>query len=139
MNKIKEYINKLTKNQKKMIIGAISLFLLAIITIGIGVSYSSTESGYLSDQTVEGLTFENAKLVYENGISTYTVEVVNDLEEDYNLNNINIIFKDGDGNEIVSLLGYIGNKLAVGETKIIDASIDQEITDITSIEYVINK
>ena len=139
MNKIKEYINKLSKTQKKMIIGGIVVFLLAIVTIGIGVSMANTESGYLSVQTVEGLTFENAKLVYENGISTYTVEVVNDLEEDYNLNNINIIFKDGDGNEIVSLLGYIGNKLAVGETKLIDASIDQEITDITSIEYVINK
>ena len=139
MNKIKQYINKLSKTQKKMMVGGISCFFLSILILGLGVSYSSTESGYLSNQTVEGLTFENASLIYENGVTTYTVEVVNDLEEDYNLNNINIIFKDGDGKEIVSLLGYIGDKLSVGESKQIDTSIDQEISNIISIEYKINK
>ena len=139
MNQIREYINKLSRSQKKMMLGGIALFFLAIITIGLGISMADPESGYLSDQTIDGLTFENAKLVYENGVSTYTVEVVNDLEEEYNLKNINIVFKDGEGNEIVTLLGYIGEKLSVGETKLIDASINEEISNITSIEYVINK
>lgn len=139
MNKIIEKVKKLSQKEKIIISISAVLVIGAFILIGVGMSYSDPESGYLSNQTVEGLTFEKANLVYENGVSTYTVEVVNDLEEEYNLKNIDIIFKDGEGHEIVSLLGYIGDTIKAGETRLIDASIDQEITNITSIEYKINK
>lgn len=139
MNKIIEKVKKLSQKEKIIISISAVLVIGALILIGVGMSYSDPESGYLSNQTVEGLTFEKANLVYENGVSTYTVEVVNDLEEEYNLKNIDIIFKDGEGHEIVSLLGYIGDTIKAGETRLIDASIDQEITNITSIEYKINK
>ena len=139
MNKIKNKINKLTKKQKIGILGGVGVLLLVALVISLVPSLSSTESGYLADQTVSGLSFESANLEVENGISNYTVEVTNDLEEEYSLKNINIIFKDSSGNEIETLLGYIGETLEVGETKLIDASIDTEITDVVSIEYVINK
>ena len=139
LNKIKDKINKLTKNQKIGILGGVGVLLLVVLVISLVPSLSSTESGYLADQTVSGLSFESANLEVENGISNYTVEVTNDLEEEYSLKNINIVFKDSSGNEIETLLGYIGETLEVGETKLIDASIDTEITDVVSIEYVINK
>ena len=139
MNKVKENINKLSRSQKIGILGGIVGILLITLTVTLLPSLSSTESSYLADQTVEGLSFENANLEVGNGVSTYTVEVTNDLDKDYSLKNINIIFKDGSGQEIETLLGYIGENLEVGETKLIDASIDKEITDIVKIEYVINK
>ena len=139
MNKVKENINKLSRSQKIGIIGGIVGILLITLTVTLLPSLSSTESSYLADQTVEGLSFENANLEVANGVSTYTVEVTNDLDKEYTLKNINIIFKDGSGQEIETLLGYIGENLEVGETKLIDASIDKELTDIVKIEYVINK
>ena len=139
MNKIKEKIHKLSRNQKIGILGGIVGILLIGLTVTLIPSLSSTESSYLSDQTIDGLSFEKANLEVVNGVSTYTVEVTNDLDKDYSLKNINIVFKDGSGQEIETLLGYIGDKLEVGETKLIDASIDKELTDIVKIEYVINK
>lgn len=139
MNKVKENINKLSRSQKIGIIGGIVGILLITLTVTLLPSLSSTESSYLADQTVEGLSFENANLEVANGVSTYTVEVTNDLDKEYTLKNINIIFKDGSGQEIETLLGYIGENLEVEETKVIDASIDKELTDIVKIEYVINK
>ena len=139
MSKIKEKIHKLSRNQKIGILVGIVGILLIGLTVSLIPSLSSTESSYLSDQTIDGLSFEKANLEVVNGVSTYTVEVTNDLDKDYSLKNINIVFKDGSGQEIETLLGYIGDKLEVGETKLIDASIDKELTDIVKIEYVINK
>lgn len=139
LNKIKEKIHKLSRNQKIGILGGIVGILLIGLTVSLMPSLSSTESSYLSDQTIDGLSFEKANLEVVNGVSTYTVEVTNDLDKDYSLKNINIVFKDGSGQEIETLLGYIGDKLEVGETKLMDASIDKELTDIVKIEYVINK
>ena len=138
LNKIKDKINKLSRKQKLGILGGLGCLLLVGLVITLGTSLSSTESSYLADQTVSGLSFENANLEVENGISKYTVEVTNDLEEDFSLKNINIIFTNTSGSE-TTLLGYIGETLEVGETKLIDSSIDTEITDIVSIKYVINK
>jgi len=138
LNKIKANINKLNKKQKIGILGGLACILLVVLVLSLVPSYSSTESGYLTDQTVSGLSFENAELNINNGVSTYTVDVTNDLEEVYSLKNINIVFKDSSGNETV-LLGYIGDKLSVSETKIMESSIDIELTDIVSIEYKINK
>ena len=137
MKKILDKINGMSK-RNKIILGICSIFVIGAIIVGLGASYSSTESGYLTDQTVSGLSFENAELSINNGVSTYTVDVTNDLEEVYSLKTINIVFKDSSGNETV-LLGYIGDKLSVSETKIMEASIDIELTDIVSIEYRINK
>ena len=139
MNKVKENVNKLSRSQKIGILGGIVGILLITLTVTLLPSLSSTESSYLADQTVEGLSFENANLEVGNGVSTYTVEVTNDLDKEYTLKNINVIFKDGSGQEIETLLGYIGENLEVEETKVIDASIDKELTDIVKIEYVINK
>lgn len=133
-------LNKnLTKNQKRRLLGGLGCLFLAIILIGIGASYSDPNSSYLSDQTVDNLEFKNANLVYENGVSKYTAEVTNSLTTNYALKTINIIFKDSTGTEIENLIGYIGNNLTPGEIKLLDASVDRELTDIVTIEYKINK
>ena len=139
MNKVKEKLKKLTNRQKQVIVGGILIFLLVITSFGLKTSLANPDDGYLKDQTVEGLTFEKANLVYEKGISTFTVEVVNEIEEEYSIKNIEIVFKNGDGEEIESLIGYIGEKIAIDSSKTIQASIDEELSEIASIEYIINK
>ena len=138
MKKLLNKINSMSR-RNKIILGVCSLFVIGAVIIGLGVSYSSTESGYLIDHEVSGLGFSNPELNINNGVSTYTVEVTNTLRESYSLKNIDIVFKDGEGKEITTLLGYIGNKLNASETKIMEASIDIELKDIVSVEYKINK
>lgn len=139
---MKQLLNKF-KNLNVKQKNTFYLILFAVISIGIviklGISYSQVVNGPFDDQTVSGLEFKNAELEYEDGLSRYTVDVTNTLKEKYNLNSINIIFKDKDGKEIVTLLGYIGEEIDVSETKLLDTSIDIEISNIDSIKYVVNK
>ena len=116
------------------------LVLLIVITgfllVVIGKSMATEESSILREQEVGSLVFKNAKLDYENGISKLEVEVEN-KGEDLNLKYIDI--KVEKENENIRLIGYIGDSIKSNETKLIEASVDQDITDITNITYTIVK
>jgi len=130
------------KNSKITLIIAGVCLLFTICFVGFKIvsnTYASPDDNYLVNQTVDGLSFENASLISENGISKYIVNVVNDNKDDYSLKTINVTFKDNEGNEITTLLGYIGDSLSPNEEKVLNISTDQEITGISSIEYKINK
>lgn len=115
----------------------ICLLLTGIIFL-IGRSSADPNSGNLRNQTVDKLSFEDASLVYENGVTTFTVEVYNESGDTYPLKNISINFKDAN-NDIITLIGYIGESLEKDEAKLITASIDQDLSSSVSLEYVINK
>ena len=125
------------KNIQMFIIG-ISILVVGIIFVIIGNSIATSDSTVLRNQEVDNLLFENASLEYENNISTYTVDVTNKQDNIYNLKYINIKIKDEENNEY-TLIGYIGDYLNSNETRKITASIDKDITDITSITYSIVK
>jgi len=137
---MKQLLNKITEFIKKNKIP--TLILSLVILVGtiflVGRSFADPNSGYLRNQTVDGLSFENASLVYENGITTFTVEVYNESGDTYSLKNISINLKDKDGT-VITLIGYIGELLDIDEAKLISASIDQDLSSSVSLEYVINK
>ena len=116
----------------------LGLVLLVGIIFLIGKSVADPNSGYLRNQTVDGLSFENASLVYENGVTTFTVEVYNESGDTYSLKNISINLKDED-NTVTTLVGYIGESLDKDEAKLITASIDQDLSSSVDLEYVVNK
>ena len=115
-----------------------SLLIVFLVVFLVGRTIADPNSGYLRNQSVDNLSFENANLVYENGITTFTVEVYNESGENYSLKNISINLKN-DSNDITTLVGYIGEELETDEGKLITASIDKDLTDSTSLEYVVNK
>lgn len=123
---------------KKPLIVLGSLILVAVIGLLIGNSVADPNSGYLRNQSVEGLSFENAELVYENGITTFEVEVFNENESNFSLKYVNINLKDEEG-KVTTLIGYVGETLEVNEAKLITASIDQDLSNSVSLEYVISK
>ena len=131
----------MNKENKKMVIGllglAVVLIVVAIIMI-VGGSLADTDSTILRNRTVDGLSFENANLVYENGISTFTVDVYNENKDTYNLKYISINFKDNEGVE-TTLIGYIGSSIESDTGRKITALVDKDITSSVSLEYVINK
>ena len=115
-----------------------SLVIVFMIVFLIGRTMADPNSGYLRNQTVDSLSFENANLVYENGITIFTVEVYNESGESYSLKNISINLTN-DSNDVTTLVGYIGEELETDEGKLITASIDQDLSNSTSLEYVVNK
>ena len=122
-------------NKKKIIIAILSVF---IITVGIMIikkAYST--SSPLDNQVVNGLSFENVNLNKKDGITPFECEVINDNSVIQELKTISVIIQDE--NNSYNLTGYIGNSIEKDEHKILKISIDQEIGEIKSITYRINK
>ena len=134
MNSVKNIDYK----QKITVIGLMGLTLLTIVVLKMGSTLADPNSNYLKNQEVDGLAFEDANVVYEDGKTTFTVNVYNYGDEEYSLKTININFRDKDGN-MNTLIGYIGDKLKVEEGRQLTASIDKDITNSINLEYVINR
>ena len=135
MDKIKEIMRK---ENFKTVLTLFSLFVVSVVLLILaGRSLGDPNSTILREQEVDGLVFKNATIEYVEGITTFTVEVENTLE-DMNLRYININFKDENENS-TRLVGYIGDNIKFKETKLIVASVDKDITDSTGIGYEIIK
>ena len=107
MNKIKEIMKR---ENFKTVVTLFSLFVVSgMLLILAGRSLGDPNSTILREQEVDGLVFKNATIEYVEGITTFTVEVENTLE-DMNLRYININFKDENDN-ITRLVGYIGDNI----------------------------
>ena len=126
------------EKSKKPVILLGSIIILALVVFLVKVTLADPNSGYLRNQTVDGLSFENASLVYESGISTFKVEVFNETDNTYNLKNISIKLIDEENNETI-MIGYIGDSIEKEEGKYLQASIDKELSSISDIEYMINR
>ena len=135
LNKVKEFIKK---NKIAVLVTSLVILVGIIVLIGRNISVADPNSGYLRNQSVDNLSFENANLVYENGITTFTVNVYNESGSLYTLKNISINITDS-SNSVTTLIGYIGEELEKDEGKLITASIDKDLSDYTSLEYVVNK
>ena len=135
MNKIKEIMKK---ENFKTVLTLFSLFVVSgMLLLLAGRSLGDPNSTILREQEVDGLVFKNATIEYVEGITTFTVEVENTLE-DMNLRYININFKD-ENDVSTRLVGYIGDNIKSKETKLIVASVDKDITNSIDITYSINK
>ena len=100
-------------------------------------TYANTSEDVIKDQEVEGLRFSNTSLIMENGRSKLTTEVKNLTGEDIDLQSFDILVKDKDGKEMVTLLGYVGEVIKADETRIITSETDVDLTKAAAIEYLI--
>lgn len=112
------------------------IFALLILVIIVNISHGSIDKEFLKDQTVDNLKFTNAQLNNSNGISTFSVNIES-LNESKEVDSVDINFKTSDGKSI-NLIGYIGGVVEIDDQKFITASIDEELTDISTLTYTIN-
>lgn len=125
-------------NNKRNILIVISVFLLiGIVTFGISFALRDNDD-VLSNQKVDGLSFENAKVEYINDVSTFSVIIYNENSTVYNASSIDINIKDKNGKDI-KLIGEVGTPLETNEGRLITATVSGDITDMKDLEYVINK
>ncbi|MBE6160969.1 MAG: hypothetical protein E7158_01935 [Firmicutes bacterium] len=127
-------------NKKFWIPFTIIVFIVACLIMWyIGKSHAaSTGDGYFPVEVVDGLSFENSELNCLESLCTYKVDVYNTNENTYDLKTIEVIITDKDNNEI-SMLGYIGNTLEKDEGKILEVSIDKDLSNAKKVQYKINK
>lgn len=123
--------------KKKILLG---VGILVIIGLAIfSVSYAlNTEKDPLSDQKIDGISFESAKVEYKDGTSTFTVIVYNEEASNSSVRSIDINITDKD-NKDIKLVSNVDNGLQAGEGRLLTATTDKDITSIKSLEYVINK
>ena len=133
---------------KKKILLVSLIGCLLLVTAGCGCSKKeeqkkdtkiNTSKKVIKDQKVEVFKMTNTTLVYENKMSTLTTEVTNTSKETTYIKSFNIVVKDKTGNEMITLLGYIGQEIPAGETRTITSSTDLDISKAGSIEYSVNK
>ena len=93
----------------------------------------------IKEQTVDGLKINNVNLTVSDGITTYTAGVTNTTEKDVVVEDIDVIVKNKKGNELVSLIGYIGGTIKPNETKNIISTTDMDLKKADSITYKVNK
>ena len=89
MNKVIETIKR--NRKQAIILGSVFLVVIVGLIIGRTLTFSDPNSGYLRNQTVDGLSFENATLEYEDGVTTFEAKVYNESGSEYTLKTINVI------------------------------------------------
>lgn len=146
----KEDIIEFAKKYKIQLI----IFLVVIIALIIGLIISfgfdkeqiaknddqgivaNTSADVIKEETYEGLKFTNISLITEKGYSTFSADVTNTTQNESNINDVNIVLKDKNGNDIITLRGNIGEPLKPNETKTITAVTKGNLKDVTSKEII---
>ncbi len=129
---------KQTISNKLLIIEAVILVCVVglLVVVKLNHTASSTSSDILlQDQEVSDLEFVDASLESNR----FKVVVHNLLESDYNLKTIDIKFLDSNGNEVITLSGYIGNKIDADGMKELVTSTDADLSKAVTIKYIVNK
>ncbi len=126
----------------------IAIFLLCMMTILTGCGKKTnitdgikrnTNEDVIKDQKVEVFEFTNTSLVYEEGRSKLEVIVTNTSEEVAYLSEFKIHVKDENGNEIIELIGFVGEQIEPKESRLITSYSIQDLTNASSISYEIVK
>lgn len=97
---------------------------------------ANTNEGIINEATYQNLQFSNISLISEDGYSTFSADVTNTATTDSNIADVNIVLKDKDGNEIITLRGNIGEPLKPNETRTITAVTKGKFDNATTKEIV---
>ena len=93
----------------------------------------------VKEQEIDGIKISNVNLNVIDGLSTYTATVTNTTDKNISIEDIDIIIKDKEEKELVSMLGYIGGTIKPNDKKEIISTTDLDLNDANSIIYKINK
>lgn len=143
-------IGKVKINNKFLVIILVIMAFTITLTSGCGTKTNEeepdtekpntvTNEDVVGDKEVDVFKLSKTSLVYENGSSTLITSVYNSSTETQYIKSFNIEIKDDSNKVITTLIGYIGEEIAAGETRQITSSTDLDLTDASKIEYKVNK
>ena len=132
-----EKLQTIFKNKNTYYILGVVVLLLLLSLILLFKPSRANPTGTFPDQQVGDYSFTNATLTAEGQSSTYRVKVVNTSNTMKELSLIEIHLKDSANKELEVLYGYIGNSLNSKEIREITASIDIDLSQATTVEYIV--
>ena len=100
---------------------------------------SNTNTEVIKDQNLGVFEFKNTSLIYENGQSVLEVEVTNTSAVDQQIVEFNIIVKNENDEHIITLIGFVGDTIKAGESKVITSSCGIDLSNAHSISYELVK
>ena len=131
---MEKIINTLKKVKVRYYVAAL-LVIIAVVGIAIFKPSYSVPTSLLDDQVLDGLTLTDISLTEDDGVTTYQATVT--ATENKTVNYIEIVLKDTEKDQAITLIGYIGKTLANGETSIIKASTDADVIHSTEVTYTV--
>ncbi len=140
---MRDFIRNISVRQW-ILLGIVGALLIVVIVLGLmnlnGKEGENSSSDILKPASVENLKIDHITLSKQKKLYVYEADIVNS-DVSNNIESIDIIFKDKEGKEIVTLLGYIGNDIKANETIRIQASTEVALTKdkIGEIEYKVHK
>ena len=99
---------------------------------------ANTEEAVIGEQTIDGLKITNVTLISQGERTTVSADVVNVTDAAIDAKSFDIIYKDADGNRIVTLLGYIGTTIEPNQMVTMSSNVDINLSNAKSVEYVRN-
>ena len=123
----------------KIILIAVSIIAIiaAVVIILTREVPSTTSASYevvLDDVTVDNLRFVSGKITNNNLV----VQVQNTTSTTYNLNYIDVTFKNGNNN-IITISGYIGESLESNEIRNLNIKTDVDLSNTNNVLYSVIK
>jgi len=100
---------------------------------------ANTNAEIIKEFDLEGLKFSNISVITEGTTSFVTMDVTNPTGSVIKMESIDIMFKDKEGNEIATLLGYFGGEVPAGETRVISSQAEIDLTGAITREITINE
>lgn len=139
-----EYI-KSGDNMKKnlFIIGFILILMIIIIFTALNgnnkeskVNKLNNNPNVIKNQILDNLSITNVSITIDsNNESTFSADILKTDENENNIESIEIIFKDKNGNILTSLIGYIGTNMKKDDVIKISSHTSIDLSKATSIEY----
>lgn len=101
---------------------------------------ANTNESVIKDVTIDGLNIHNVTLIYDSKTnnSTFSADVTNTTDAPIDIKSFNISFQDASGNEVASLLGYIGKVLEPNQSYNMRGGVGLDLGNITNVEYIRN-
>lgn len=142
IDKIKQFIGK---HRKASVITAIVLIVIIIGLIFFGTmdraednkskkkteeTRAITAEGLIREDRFEGLVFNNVMLIKKGDMYTLTMDVRNETANEIDIPQVDVDMIDKNGNTLITLLGYIGEKMQPNETRTITSSTQVDLTKV---------
>ncbi|MDD3241952.1 MAG: hypothetical protein PHQ64_04210 [Bacilli bacterium] len=127
----------------------VSIFIILFVTTGCAkankeeviknkLKYNTSEN-IIKEQQIGDIKISNISLTYKDNNSTFKSTITNITQEAIYLNEIHIIVKDKNNNEIVKLIGFIGKNLESNKKEVIVTSTSIDLSNANSVEYILIK
>ena len=96
----------------------------------------NTNEGIVKNQKFKDLDFTSTSISYVKGTgSTFKVKVTNNTDNTINIDSIDIILKDKDGNVITTLNTFLGGSIEPMQENLIKTTTKDDLTKAYSVEY----